>query len=249
MSATSLMYPIWRRIFKKAWILNLVLFMGLGALRAYGLFGPVSVRTAVMLNFFLMWFLPYIFFNKNGKREIGLKKAEGPIWLLWAILLGLASAIIIFLIGYGIYGVGKENWYVGILNSWAIDENMRQLPVLTLFSIFTLPAILFSPIGEEFFFRGMIHESISRIKGEKVALFVNAFAFGSIHLLHHGILIDHTGVHFMFVPGILWMMLMMGVSWIFTYCRTRSNSIWTAVIGHAAFNLGMNVSIFLVLMN
>jgi hypothetical protein len=57
-----LLRPVWKNIFGKAWIGCLFLFLALGGLRAYGLLGPADARMAVMLNFFLMWFLPFIFF-------------------------------------------------------------------------------------------------------------------------------------------------------------------------------------------
>jgi hypothetical protein len=67
--------------------LNLILFIVLGGLRAYGLFGPLSVRMLIMLNFFLMWFLPFIFFTQSGRHAMGLKKVERPLWWLWGLLL------------------------------------------------------------------------------------------------------------------------------------------------------------------
>jgi membrane protease YdiL (CAAX protease family) len=43
--------------------------------------------------------------------------------------------------------------------------------------------MIFSPIGEGFFFRGMLHESVKVMWGATVATWVNAMAFGGIHLL------------------------------------------------------------------
>jgi membrane protease YdiL (CAAX protease family) len=47
---------------------------------------------------------------------------------------------------------------------------------------------------------------------------------------------------------LLWLLLVMGTSWLFTLCRRRGGAIWPAVLGHAAFNLVMNLTIFLVLL-
>ena len=50
---TSLLRPTWQRIFGQAWILNLVLWLALGGLRAYGLLGPAGARMLVMVG--LSW--------------------------------------------------------------------------------------------------------------------------------------------------------------------------------------------------
>ena len=115
-------------------------------------------------------------------------------------------------------------------------------------AIFTIPAMIFSPIGEEFFFRGMIHESAKAHWGERAATLVNILAFGGIHLLHHGIARDASGWHLLIVPGLLWMLLVVGTSWLFTLCRKQSGSIWPAVLAHSTFNLVMNLAIFLILL-
>ncbi len=245
---TTLLRSVWQRIFRQAWILTLVLFVVSGGLRAYGLFGPVSARMLVMLNFFLMWFLPFIFLSQAGRCTMGLKRVERPIWWLWGLLFGAGSSLIVFGVGYGLYGHGQENWYVSILNSWAMDKTMLQLPRIQLFLIYTLPAILFSPVGEEFFFRGMVHEAIREHWGSGVATAINVLAFGGVHILHYGLNWDDRGLHFTVVSGTLWILLMMGASWLFTLCRQRSGSIWPAVMAHATFNLVMNVSIFWALL-
>ncbi len=101
-----------------------------------------------------MWPLPFLFFTASGRAAMGLRKVERPAWLGRALLIGAASALLIFELGYELYGKGPANWYVSIRNSWAIDPATAGLPRGQLFLIYTLPAILFSPVGEEFFFRG-----------------------------------------------------------------------------------------------
>jgi membrane protease YdiL (CAAX protease family) len=240
--------PAWQRIFRQGWVLNLLLFILLGGLRAYGLFGPPSARMLIMLNFFLMWLLPFIFFTQPGRSALGVKKIERPIGLLWGAVLGIGGALIIFAVGYGLYGHGAANWYISIRDSWAIDSTLLQLPRIQLFLIYTVPAMIFSPVGEEFFFRGMIHESAKELGGQRTATVVNALAFAGVHVLHHGLSWDGAGLHFLLVSGSLWILLMLGMSWLFTQCRERSGSIWPAIVAHLMFNLVMNVTIFGVLL-
>jgi len=245
---SPLLRPAWQRALRRTWLLNIILFIALGALRAYGLFGPVAARMLVLLGFFLMWLLPFIFFTRSGRSAMGLMKTERPLWLLWGALLGLAGSFVVFVVGYWLYGNGPGNWYVSIRDSWSIDATMVQLPRLQLFLIYTIPAILFSPVGEEFFFRGMIHESVREQWGPGTATVVNALAFGAVHALHHGLSWDGAALRFSPVSGGLWILLMMGLSWLFTQCRQRSGSIWPAVLAHALFNLGMNLWIFWTLL-
>ena len=178
---------------------------------------------------------------------MGLKAVRNSRWLVWGLLVGMGASLIVFGIGWVLYGRTADNWYVSVLDSFSIGPQAMQIPRLVLFAIYTLPAMIFSPIGEEFFFRGMLHESFKEQWGAAVATLINAAAFGGIHLLHHGLRWDSTGGHLL-GSGLLWVGLMMGLSWLFTLCRERGGSIWPAVVAHAGFNLIMNVTIFWVLL-
>jgi membrane protease YdiL (CAAX protease family) len=236
----------WQRLFRQAWVLSLTLFLILAGLRAYGLFGPTSARMLIMLGFFAMWFVPFVFLTRSGRLAVGLRRPQNPRWLLRGLLVGLGSSLLVFGLGYVLFGRGTDNWSVSILNSWALDADMRQLGRMELFLMFTVPAILFSPIGEEFFFRGVVHESVRQRWGQGLATLANAAAFGGVHLLHHGLSWD-GGLHFALVSGVLWALLIVSLSLLFTECRRRSGSIWPAVAAHAAFNLVTNVCIFWLL--
>jgi membrane protease YdiL (CAAX protease family) len=245
MQPAPLLRPFWKGIFRHSWILSIVLFLLLGGLRAYGLLGPADARMLVMGAFFSMWFLPFLFFSRQGRAAIGIKQAENKAWILLGILFGLAGGFAVYGVGYALFGNGENNWYVSLLNSYQIDDSMRQMPTFALFLIFTIPAMLFSPVGEEFFFRGMIHESAIEAGASGTAVWWNALAFAAVHLLHHGITLGSARLRILPISGVIWFFLMLGLSWIFTQCRLRSGSIWPAVLAHAAFNLSMNIALFL----
>jgi membrane protease YdiL (CAAX protease family) len=196
-----------------------------------------------------MWFLPFLFLTKQGRLDIGVKKPHHPLWLLWGVLIGLGISFLYFLLGFGLYGRTIDNWFVNIGTQF-LPANTASwgLSRFELFVILTTPAIVFSPIGEEFFFRGMIHAMIEHKSNATVATILNALAFSGIHLLHHGVFLTATGIQILWVPGLLFFLLMVLLSWILTVCRTRSGSLWPAVICHAAFNLMMNLTLFLFLM-
>ncbi|MBN1305081.1 MAG: CPBP family intramembrane metalloprotease [Anaerolineales bacterium] len=242
--SAQILYTFWRRIFKHPWWLSVVLFLILAGVCAYGLFGPEKARRWIMFGFFILWFTPFLFFSKAGRRNLGIKKIGNPLWLLWGFLLGGAASSLVFILGFLLYGRNSDNWYVSVLVSWLIDEQMMELPRLALFAMFTFPAVVFSPVGEEFFFRGIIHETVKEKWGVAIATVVNAMAFGLVHLMHHGIQWGQRGLQVSIFSGLLWFVLMMGVSWLFTICRLEGDAIWPAVFSHAAFNLTKNMTIF-----
>jgi membrane protease YdiL (CAAX protease family) len=245
---TILLRPMWARIFRHAWFLNLALFLILAGMRCRGLFGPTDTRMLVMLNFLLMWFLPFVFYSRSGRTAMGLNRIQHLRWLYRGTFLAAVASLIIFFIGYELYGFGADNLYISLRDSFDIDTALKQLPRLQLFLLYTIPAIIFSPIGEEFFFRGMIHTAVKKRLGVRPATVANAAAFSGVHLLHHGIRWTSTGLNITWASGTLWFMMMMGLSWFLTQCREQGDSIWPAVAAHAAFNLVTNVTIFCVLL-
>jgi membrane protease YdiL (CAAX protease family) len=106
--------------------------------------------------------------------------------------------------------------------------------------------MIFSPIGEEFFFRGMIHQAYSAKLGNRKANLIEATFFGVTHLAHHGLVLENKGIRFL-PSAFIWISLMIAVSYLFSYFRNKSGSIWGAVATHAGFNLGMMASIIYLL--
>lgn len=246
MQDISLLRPFWKKLFASAWIAAIVMFVLLAVPRVMGMWGPVSLRWLGMSGFFIMWFLPLLLFTKRARKMAGFQQPKKPVWLIYALLLGFLFAIVCFLIGMVLYARSDDHWFVSVLHSYAIDDGMRNWPFWKLYAVYTLPAVIFSPIGEEFFFRGIIQKSFEVKWGFKVGLFVNATAFSLIHLFHHGIVYVYADAAFVIKPlsGFIWFLLMFGASCIFTWCMRKGGSVWLAVLAHAGFNMGMNVVIF-----
>ncbi|MBN2176166.1 MAG: CPBP family intramembrane metalloprotease [Demequinaceae bacterium] len=242
METSSLLRPAWARIAKQAWIVAAVLFVVLAGIRAFGLFGPESMRMWIMAGFLLMWFVPIVFLSKAGRVRTGITTVKKPIWLLWAPLMGAAAGFLIFAIGYGLYGTGPDNWYMSILRSWAIDDSLG-FSTAALFAMYAIPSMIFSPIGEEMFFRGFVHESFKERWGLRIGVAASAIGFAAVHGLHHGF---QPG-HFHLVSGLIWVTLIAGIVGLFTLCRVKGGSIWPAVLCHSAFNLVMAATTILVL--
>lgn len=182
---------------------------------------------------------PFFFLSKHGRKQIGLVKPQKPTWLLYSFLIGILLALALFFIGYLMYATRLENWYVYIGNSYTIPEGVAGKEKFIFFLIFASAGMTFSPIGEELFFRGIIHESFSKSFGDQKASLIDSSAFALTHLSHFGIVYVSGVWKFLFIPSIMWMTGMFVASLLFFHSRKKSGSILGAIVCHAGFNLGM----------
>ena len=123
--------------------------------------------------------------------------------------------------------------------------NTAGMSLSRLFLIFTVPALLFSPIGEEIFFRGFLQESLTTKFSYQRSMVIDSLFFALIHLFHHGIVKDKTGmVQFYPLSGLIWVFLMFITAMALALLKKKSGSIYPAIVAHAIFNLIMNLCIF-----
>lgn len=195
--------------------------------------------------FIIMIFLPFILLKKNGRREIGWKKADNPRWVLRGFLIGIILSSVGFLVGYLLYRYSISNWYVYISNSYQmLPETMDATTRFKWFMIFAFVSMLFSPLGEELMYRGMIHKSFVGRFGENSASKIDSAAFALTHLAHFGIVFHEGQWHFLVIPAILWVAMMFFVCRIFFLIRIKAGSLFGPIACHAGFNLGMTYWIF-----
>jgi uncharacterized protein len=213
------------------------------AMRFIGMFGGTSLRWVLPLSFILMMAMPWLLLSQAGRRQIGLQKPTRSCYLL-AMALGALAAGGCFALGIALFGTGADNWFISISNNYRSTMNTNGFPLWKLHLIFTLPALLFSPIGEELFFRGLLQRSLEERLSARASTVIECSAFGLVHLCHHGILATAAGLIFLPVSGVIWATLMFFVAFLFAWLRQRSGSLYTAMASHAAFNLSMNVLIF-----
>lgn len=107
--------------------------------------------------------------------------------------------------------------------------------------------MIFSPVGEEIFFRGIVHSSIANSLGDTKASIIDSSAFALTHISHFGLIFMFGEWKFLMFPTILWVLSMFLISRLFFYCKKYSGSIAGSIICHAGFNLGMTYSIFYLL--
>ncbi len=228
-------------------IIILALAIVFSVMRAMGTLGPSSFRWMLPLSFCIMAILPLILLTKNGRNEIGLLKPFKNSHYFLGIAIGVAAAFFCFLSGVTIFGKGVENWFVNIGNSYKSIMDTTGMSFLTLNLIFTIPAIIFSPIGEEIFFRGILQKTLEQKHSVITSTIAECILFSLVHLCHHGIIKISTGLVFLPLSASLWVIQMFCVAFMFSWLRLKTGSIYVSIASHAAFNITMNFLIFIFL--
>jgi hypothetical protein len=146
--------------------------------------------------------------------------------------------------GQVLYGHSYENWYNYIGKSYKIPVGITPKDKQVLFGIMAFTGMIFSLIGEELFFRGIVRTSFEKFIGEKKATMVDASAFALTHISYFGLVFINNQRQFFIIPTLIWVASMFFVSILFFLCKKYSGSILGAIVCHAAFNLGMIYCIF-----
>ncbi len=238
--------PFWSRFFVFNWSFGLflifivciprfILVLNANASGNYGSIGLIMTISAIA---------PFIFLSKQGLKKIGITKPKKYSWLLIAFISGLIASILLYFLGEGLYGNSYENWYNYIGKSYNIPKGIKANDKTILFSIMTLTGMTFSPIGEELFFRGIVHSSFEKSIGEKKASIVDSSAFALTHISHFGLVFINNKWSYFTTPTLIWVTSMFLVSILFFAFRKFSGSIFGSIICHSAFNLGMIYCIF-----
>lgn len=191
--------------------------------------------------------VPFIFLARYGRKEIGIAKPKNYWWLFIAFASGLLFSFLLYYLGQIIYGNSYENWYKYIGKSYNIATGINQHDKVVLFVVVALTGMIFSPIGEELFFRGIVHSSFAKSIGDKKASMIDSLAFAVTHISHFGLVFINNEWNFFVIPTLIWVASMFLVSMLFFVMKQNSGSILGAIICHAAFNLGMTYCIFYLL--
>lgn len=223
--------------------LTLLFVLASTAARAAAMFGPASWRAIFVLVCIAMAALPWVVLSRMGRRQAGLQRPRHPAWTALALALGVLAAGACFWLGFALYGAGPEHPFVSVARNYR-GMQTEGWSLLRLHLSFTLVAILFSPVGEEIFFRGFLQKVLEDRHGRTRATLMEAALFALAHLCHHGILVTAAGIVVQPVSGALWVAQMFLLSLLFAWLRRRSDSIVPAIAAHAAFNAGMNHAIF-----
>lgn len=199
----------------------------------------------VSLIFVVMIMLPWLLYNKKGRYEMGIRKPKNGLGLLGAMALGLLCAGLIYYLMLFVFGDGIAHPYRYIARSYAqIPAGVLGDDRFMFFLIYSIISMTFSPLGEEFFYRGLVHEYFAKSLGHNHASRLDSAAFAVVHLAHFGIVYHQGSWRWLLWPSLVWMLALFLTCRAFFWARQKSGAIWGAVVAHAAFNLGMNYFIF-----
>jgi membrane protease YdiL (CAAX protease family) len=238
--------PIWHRIFSFNWKFGFFLILAI-CIPRFILVLQANIEgnySSIGLIMLISALLPFVFLNKSGQREIGITATGKSGWLLGAFIAGVAFSVLLHYLGQGLYGNSCNNWYFYIGKSYNIPMIISSQDKMVLFSITAVTGMLFSPVGEELFFRGIVYSSLKKSTGDKIAAIIESTAFAVTHIAHFGIIYTGGQWNFLIVPTLIWVLGMFGSSLLFLHFKKRSESIWGAATCHAGFNLGMIFCIF-----
>jgi len=241
--------PFWSKRFNFHWKFGLFLIVLICVPRFILVLkaNQIGNYAAIGAIMFLSALVPFIFLNKTGRRSIGITRTRkiGP--LLLAFMVGIAFSLILYVIGKELYGGSYQNWYEYIAKSYQIPEGIAGNDKLIMFSVMALTGMIFSPIGEELYFRGIVHGSFANSIGEKKAAIVDSLAFATTHIAHFGLVFVSDVWSFYPIPTLIWVSGMFLASILFFWSKKLTGSLLGAIVCHAGFNLGMIYSIFYLL--
>ena len=177
------------------------------AVRAFAMLGPTSARALFLLMCAAMIALPWILLSPHGRYQMGLKAPTDAAYFAAALGVGVAGGALCFALGFLLYGSSAENWFVSVARSYQAQPT-PGFSILQLHLTFTIVACLFSPLGEELFFRGFLQKVLEQRLSVRASTHAQAGLFALVHLCHHGILVSAAGLVLLPASGALWVVLM-----------------------------------------
>ncbi len=242
-----LLRELWIPVFGNAFTASMF-FAGLAAtIRGVGMLGPQRYFWILPVGFIAMALTPYLFFRKEGRRRAGLRWPRRPLWIVYGMLLGAVGAGFCYWLGVTLFGQTVDNWFVSVRRSFPVTPEMEAMSRMQLFWIISVPSMIFSPLGEELFFRGFLQQAVEERWNYRTGVVVDAGLFAAIHLFHHGILRIDGQLQLLPVSGAIWMLLIFGTGVLFAFLRRATGSLVAPVLSHAVFNLAMTYTIFFLL--
>ena len=238
----------WGNHFQFNWKLGVFLILLFGIPRFVIVLQSYVDRSYGTVMFVLLsrWIIPFILLTKYGRKGIGLKRPAH--W--WRIGVSFLSGGVICLAIFGLfsflYGQSVENAFVYIGGNNP-SSGITGDDKLLYFTIAVIPSMIFSPIGEEFLYRGIIHGCFVPKFGETKASYFDSLAFALTHVAHFGIVYTQGTWCFLPIPALLWVFSMFIVSQVFFRCKLYCDSLWGAIAAHSGFNFVMMYGIFYLL--
>ncbi len=216
--------------------LVLAVFLVHSIIRFAGLWNPIYVPVSMVI----LWPLPWLFLHKESRYEARFRSPASWTWFLIAPALAVLGTAACAALAWLSFDNLDANWF--IQHALALKVSLSSAPadesVAGRFLIVTIPAMIFSPLGEEFFYRGLMLSALELKWGQRTAMLVQASAFSLVHLAHYGL--DP------FQPALIavWLPSMFAVALLLGWIVIKSGSVWCAVVAHSTFNLALSVVVF-----
>jgi membrane protease YdiL (CAAX protease family) len=176
----------------------------------------IQSQLLVIAIFILIPFAWYYFVNKSDFKDIKSRIKLIPKDIDKVFLLGILSAVAIFIIIFMIELL--------MISAGIEAKDLSNFPELQ--RLFSWPTLFFliaiQPIGEEIYFRGFLFDKLENYGGGPFAVVITAVLFGIAHMSY--------GKE---IPVI--MIIFMGL--ILGYIVYKSKSLYSSIIAHIVFNV------------
>lgn len=217
-----------------------VLVSAIFGLHAAIRFGGLWNFQLIALSMVVIWPLPWLLCAREGRTELGFRAPVSWWWTLGGPAVALAVLDIGAATAWALFGSGSDNWFTH--HAAELGRIAGGVPpglsAPALFWALTVPPMIFSPLGEEFLYRGFLLRVGSARWGARAGNVVQAAAFAIVHLAHYGLLPFQPAVIGLFLPTNF--VVALALAWMVR----RSGSLWVAVVAHSVYNLGLNALVF-----
>lgn len=225
-----------------------LILLGLFSAVRFGLVMQANVTKSyglVSVFFVVMALTPLIVLTRAGRTRIGMVRPARPVWIVSALVAGALCCALMVASAAALFGAGSDNAFVYIAGTYAgLPSAMDDRTRLILFLVFAFIGMTFSPIGEELFYRGLVHDCFVGRLGQAGATLVDSAAFALVHLAHFGLVWRVTGWVFLPGPALWWFLGLFATGLAFSLARRATGSVSGAIVAHAGFNLAMTGWIF-----
>lgn len=206
-------------------------------------FGGIWSFQMIALSMVIVWPLPWLLCTRHGRREIGLRAPVSWWWLPTGSAVALAVLGVGAATAWAFFGSSADNWFTH--HAAQLRQVAGGFPpevsTPALFWLLTVPPMVFSPLGEEFLYRGFILRVATRLWGDRAGTITQAAAFALVHLAHYGLHPVRPWLIALYLPTNF--LVALALAWIVR----RSGSLWAAVVAHSVYNLGLNGLVFVLL--
>ena len=204
----NLCRPSIQRVFPRSWLVVACIFSIHAVIRFGGLWNALYIP----LSMVIIWPLPWLLSPPQSRRKMGLKAPKAWKWFLIGPLAAMGTLALCTATAWALFGDGDANWFTR--HALVLHEALARAPVgaspATQFVIVTLPAMIFSPLAEEFLYRGFMLSVFSMRWGCRAALAAQATAFAPVHLAHYGLHPVHPALIAVWLPSMFLAALVFG---------------------------------------